>query len=61
MPKKPRRSKLLTVWLEPHELAALDSVARRQDSDRSKVARAAIREKIGRSPAAAPAIKFQGA
>lgn len=46
---KPRRTKLLTVWLDPKELTALDQVAAKQDSDRSKLARAAIREKLARS------------
>lgn len=49
MPKKTRRTKLLTVWLEPHEVAAVDQVTKREDSDRSKFARTAIREKLARA------------
>ena len=46
---KPRRTKLLTVWLDPKELAALNDAAAKNDTDRSKLARAAIREKLSRS------------
>lgn len=49
MLKKPRRTKILTVWLEPHEIAAVDQVTKREDSDRSKFARTAIREKLART------------
>lgn len=51
MPSKIRRTKLLTVWLPPSDLAALEKVARDQDSDRSKLVRAAVRAIIaGKRP-----------
>lgn len=48
MPSKNRRTKLLTVWLDPRDHEALKQAARAADSDSSKLARAAIRELITR-------------
>ncbi len=46
--RKTRRTKILTVWLEPKEIEAVDEVAERDDSDRSKFVRTAVREKLAR-------------
>ena len=49
MPSKIRCTKLLTLWLLPRDLDALDRTVQSLDSDRSKFVRAAIREKLART------------
>ncbi len=48
--KKPK-GKLLAVWVPKGLLPRLDQVARKEDSDRSKFVRNAIREKLARQRA----------
>jgi|NGEPerStandDraft_6_1074524.scaffolds.fasta_scaffold16672_3 metal-responsive CopG/Arc/MetJ family transcriptional regulator len=50
--KKPVR-KLLTVWIPEALLSYLDQGVQKEDSDRAKFIRAAIREKLGRQGMAA--------
>jgi hypothetical protein len=50
MPSKNRKTKLLTVWLKPADIADVDRAARMLDLDRSKLVRSAIREKLSRLP-----------
>jgi len=57
MAKKTRRTKILTVWLDPKEIAAVDQVTAREDTDRSKFARSAIREKLARAGIKTPSPK----
>jgi metal-responsive CopG/Arc/MetJ family transcriptional regulator len=45
--KKPK-GKLLAVWVPGTLLTRLDEAARKEDSDRSKFVRKAIREKLAR-------------
>jgi len=45
--KKPK-GKLLAVWVPVKLLPSLDQGARKEDSDRSKFIRKAIREKLAR-------------
>jgi metal-responsive CopG/Arc/MetJ family transcriptional regulator len=48
--KKPK-GKLLAVWVPGELLPRLDQGARKEDSDRSKFVRNAIREKLARHSA----------
>ncbi len=43
---KKRKGKLLSVWVSAALLTRLDDGAKREDSDRSKFVRNAIREKL---------------
>lgn len=45
---KRRKGKLLSVWVSARLLLRLDEGAQREDSDRSKFVRNAIREKLSR-------------
>ena len=45
---KMRKGKLLSVWVSARLLLRLDEGAQREDSDRSKFVRNAIREKLSR-------------
>jgi metal-responsive CopG/Arc/MetJ family transcriptional regulator len=48
-PAKRRGSKLLSVWVPDALIPLLDEGVRKEDSDRSKFIRNAIREKLARS------------
>jgi len=45
---KRRKGKLLSVWVSKSLLPCLDEGVKREDSDRSKFIRNAIREKLAR-------------
>jgi metal-responsive CopG/Arc/MetJ family transcriptional regulator len=57
-PVKKSESRLLTVWVPEGLLPHLDRGVKKEDSDRSKFVRNAIREKLARQgPSAEPKIR----